>query len=173
MDLLFEWDEDKARSNEAKHGVSFDEGRTVFGDPYAITIADPDHSEDEDRWIDVGFTARGRLVVAWYTQRGGRIRLIGCRKATQAEATCYRDARTDDRIMEMREEYDFSGGRRGKHFRAYRAGHTVRITQTDGTVEEHHYSLADGAVMLDPDLRDRFPDSESVNNALRRLIARR
>jgi len=74
--------------------------------------------------------------------------------------------------MEMREEYDFSRGRRGKHYGAYRAGHTVRITQADGLVEERHYSLADGAVMLDPDLRSRFPDSESVNRALRALIAR-
>ena len=61
MDLLFEWDEDKARRNEAKHGVSFDEGRTVFNDPSAITVSDPDHSEGEDRWIDIGFSAKGRL----------------------------------------------------------------------------------------------------------------
>jgi hypothetical protein len=105
------------------------------------------------------------------TGHGDRVRLIGCRKATLAEATVYRDARTDDRTMEMREEYDFSRGRRGKHYAAYRAGHTVRITVADGTVEEHHYSPVDGAVMLDPDLRERFPDSEAVNRALRTLIA--
>ena len=72
---------------------------------------------------------------------------------------------------EMRAEYDFSRGVRGKHFRAYRAGHTIRITQADGTVVERHFTLADGAVMLDPDLRSRFPDSESVNKALRSLAA--
>lgn len=72
---------------------------------------------------------------------------------------------------EMREEYDFSGGVRGKHHRAYRAGHTVRIRTADGTVQEHHFTLEDGAVMLDPDLRSRFPDSESVNKALRSLVA--
>ncbi|MBN1459110.1 MAG: BrnT family toxin [Armatimonadetes bacterium] len=91
MDLLFEWDEDKARHNETKHGVSFDEGRTVFNDPSAITVSDPDHSEDEDRWIDIGFSAKGRLLVVWYTERGERIRLIGCRNATSAEAGCYRN----------------------------------------------------------------------------------
>lgn len=72
---------------------------------------------------------------------------------------------TDD----LRPEYDFSQGVRGKHFREYRAGHSVRVVKTDGTVEEHHFTLADGAVMLDPDLRARFPDSEAVNCALRSL----
>ena len=72
---------------------------------------------------------------------------------------------------EMREEYDFSGGVRGKHFRAYRAGHTVRVTKNDGTVEVRHFTLEDGAVMLDPDLKARFPDSEAVNKALRSLAA--
>ena len=71
---------------------------------------------------------------------------------------------------EMRDEYDFSGGVRGKHYRAYRAGHTVRITKEDGTVEEQHFTLEDGAVMLDPDLKLQFPDSNAVNKALRSLI---
>ena len=66
---------------------------------------------------------------------------------------------------QLRAEYDFSQGVRGKHSRDYRAGHSVRVEKADGTVEERHFTLADGAVMLDPDLRDRFPDSEAVNNA--------
>ena len=78
---------------------------------------------------------------------------------------------SDDDTMEMREEYDFSEGARGKHYRAYRAGHTVRVAKADGTVEERHFTLEDGAVMLDPDLKARFPDSESVNKALRTLVA--
>lgn len=69
----------------------------------------------------------------------------------------------------MREEYDFSKAERGKYYREYRAGHTVRVTKTDGAVEEHHFTLEDGAAMLDPDLRTHFPDSESVNKALREL----
>lgn len=69
----------------------------------------------------------------------------------------------------FRAEYNFSQGVRGKHVRDYRAGHSVRVEKSDGTVEEHHFTLADGAVMLDPDLRQRFPDSEAVNNALRSL----
>lgn len=66
---------------------------------------------------------------------------------------------------------DFSQGTRGKHVEAYRAGHVVRVLKADGSVEEHHFSLEDGAVMLDPDLRLRFPDSESVNKALRSLAS--
>ena len=72
---------------------------------------------------------------------------------------------------EMRDEYDFSKGVRGKHYRAYRAGHVVRVQKSDGSVEERHFTLQDGAVMLDPDLKVQFPDSESVNRALRSLIA--
>jgi hypothetical protein len=71
----------------------------------------------------------------------------------------------------MRPEYDFSHGVRGKHFRDYRAGHTVRVTKADGSVEERHFTLEDGAVMLDPDLRSRFPDSDAVNRALRSIVA--
>jgi hypothetical protein len=78
----------------------------------------------------------------------------------------------DDRADELKEEYDFSQGVRGKHYCAYRTGHTVRVTKEDGTLEERHFSLADGAIMLDPDLKGSFPDSESVNKALRSLLSR-
>lgn len=77
---------------------------------------------------------------------------------------------SSDSAENTREEYDFSQGVRGKHHRAYRAGHAVRVNKTDGTIEERHFSLEDGAVMLDPDLREHFPDSESVNKALRALV---
>jgi hypothetical protein len=71
---------------------------------------------------------------------------------------------------EMRPEYDFRGGVRGKHYQAYRRGHTVTIHKTDGTTAVQHFRLEDGAVMLEPDVRAYFPDSEAVNNALRCLI---
>jgi uncharacterized DUF497 family protein len=91
MRVTFEWDDGKARSNELRHGVTFDEGKTVFNDPFALTIPDPDHSQHEDRWIDIGFSSKGRLLVVWYTERGDRIRIIGCRTATAAEHRSYRD----------------------------------------------------------------------------------
>ena len=69
----------------------------------------------------------------------------------------------------MRPEYDFSAGERGRHYKSCCAGHSVRIEKADGTVEEHPFGQAEGVVLLDPDLRERFPDSESVNKALRSL----
>ena len=93
MNLIFEWDEEKAGNNEEKHGVGFREGKTVFNDPFAVTVPDPDHSECEDRWIDIGFTSKGRLIVVWYTERDDRIRIIGCRKATKGERSCYENER--------------------------------------------------------------------------------
>lgn len=74
---------------------------------------------------------------------------------------------------EMRSEYDFSGktGVRGKYYEAYRRGHTVRIHNAIGQVTTQHFTLQDGAVMLEPDVQKFFPDSESVNKALRSLIS--
>lgn len=74
---------------------------------------------------------------------------------------------------DMRPEYDFQsmrGGVRGKYYKAYRAGHTVKIHQADGTTMVQHFQLEDGAVLLEPDVREYFPDSEAVNKALRCLI---
>ena len=71
---------------------------------------------------------------------------------------------------DMRKEYDFSDGVRGKHYKAYREGHTVRVHKEDGTTLVQYFTQEDGAIMLDPDLRNHFPDSESVNRALRSII---
>ncbi len=71
---------------------------------------------------------------------------------------------------EMLPEYDFRGGVRGKHYKAYRQGHTVTIHKSDGTTDVQHFKLEEGAVMLEPDVREYFPDSEAVNKVLRGLI---
>lgn len=79
------------------------------------------------------------------------------------------DIENDD----MRPEYDFTsmaGGVRGKYYKAYRAGHTVKIHKADGTTTVQYFTLEEGAVMLEPDVREYFPDSEAVNKALRSLI---
>lgn len=172
MSIQFEWDEEKASGNKEKHCVSFEEARTIFNDPFAITIADPDHSAHEDRWLDIGFSSQGRLLVVWYAERSGSIRIIGSRRATKAEERVSQMSENEHRPDEMREEYDFSAGVRGKHYKSWRAGHTVVVTKADGSIEQRHFTLQDGAVMLDPDLRVRFPDSESVNMALRSLVPR-
>ena len=91
MNLNFEWDADKARENYRKHRVSFEEGITVFGDPFSITIDDPDHSADEQRYIDIGTSEKGRVLVVSYTERGGSIRIISCRRATRSERRRYEE----------------------------------------------------------------------------------
>ena len=71
----------------------------------------------------------------------------------------------------MREEYDFSGGVRGKHYKTYREGHSVHIHQEDGTTSTQYFTQEEGSIMLDPDVRIHFPNSDSVNKALRSLIS--
>lgn len=89
MKLVFEWNEEKARRNELKHGVTFEEAKTVFNDSCSLTIADPDHSVEEERWLDVGLSSRGQLLVVCYTERSKRIRIVGSRRATKAEERIY------------------------------------------------------------------------------------
>ena len=84
-----------------------------------------------------------------------------------------KEKKNNREIKEMRDEYDFSGGVRGKHYKAYRKGHTVCIRKEDGSTSVQYFKQADGAVMLDPDVKTHFPNSDSVNKALRSLIARR
>jgi uncharacterized protein len=87
--VQFEWARDKAESNRAKHGVSFEEATSVFGDPLATTIHDPDHSVGEERFLTMGMSDRQRLLIVWHTERGDSIRLIGARTATRREREAY------------------------------------------------------------------------------------
>jgi hypothetical protein len=87
--MQFEWNPEKDLENQAKHGVSFDEASAVFGDPFAITIADPDHSSDEDRMLTTGNSNRQRLIIVAHTDRDERIRIISARDVTAAERRDY------------------------------------------------------------------------------------
>ena len=90
-DIRFIWDSSKASLNKRKHGVSFEEAQTVFYDENAIEYFDPDHSEDEDRFIMLGFSFKLRMLVVCYCVRAGNaIRIISARKATRHEAENYR-----------------------------------------------------------------------------------
>ena len=89
MSLEFEWDAKKARDNIKKHGVSFEEASTIFGDPLALTIYDPLHSEEEDRFVTLGESEKGRLMVVSFTDREDRIRIISARAATRRERKDY------------------------------------------------------------------------------------
>jgi uncharacterized DUF497 family protein len=85
----FEWDEDKAKSNLKKHGVSFEEAATILNDPRIATISDPDHSEQEERFVSLGMSFIQRLLSVIHTERAERTRLISARKATKSERKTY------------------------------------------------------------------------------------
>lgn len=89
MSLRFEWDEGKANRNIEKHGVSFEEAATVFGDPLSLTIEDPAHSRDEQRFITMGDSINHRLLVVVHTDRENVIRIISAREATRRERRDY------------------------------------------------------------------------------------
>ena len=92
MGLSFEWDEQKAQENLSKHDVSFEECSTIFGDPWSLTIGDPVHSIEEDRWITIGLSVRGRILVVVHTERGDNMRIISTRLATPRERRAYGEA---------------------------------------------------------------------------------
>jgi len=95
--MEFEWDPDKAAANVKKHGVEFSEAMTVFGDPLERTITDPDHSEGEFRFLSLGVSASGRLLVVAYTEREGRTRIINAREASARERKQYESPDTSHR----------------------------------------------------------------------------
>jgi uncharacterized DUF497 family protein len=87
----FEWDPRKEAQNRGKHAVPFNEAATIFGDPFALTYHDPDHSISEQRFITVGMSNTGRILVVAHTDRGETIRIISARKATQRERSHYEE----------------------------------------------------------------------------------
>lgn len=154
MKLIFEWDARKAQRNLKSHKVSFDEAKTLFNDPFLITYPDEFHSEIEDRLISIGYS-ESSVAEKPLLLRGKPMK---------------KKSENQDNMLP---EYDFTSkkGVRGQYYHAYRQGHTVKIHEEDGTITTHYFTLEEGAVMLDPDVREYFPDSESVNKALRGLIA--
>ena len=89
--MNFEWDPAKARKNRRKHRVAFEEAATVFGDPLALTYPDPDHSLLEQRFITVGMSSAGRVLIVAHAERRESIRIISARKATQHEREQYEE----------------------------------------------------------------------------------
>ncbi len=89
--MKFGWDKNKAESNLLKHGVSFDEAKTVFDDPLYIDFYDPDGSDDEDRYLIIGVSNQGRLLITSYTEREELTRLISARVVTRAEREVYEE----------------------------------------------------------------------------------
>ena len=91
--MRFEWDENKAAANLAKHGVSFEEAATVFGDLLSDTFDDPDHSAEERRFVIIGMSERGRMLIVAHTDDGDIIRLISAREPTHGEREFYEGSR--------------------------------------------------------------------------------
>ena len=91
MKLTFEWDEVKAKENLRKHKVPFDEGKTIFNDHFLLTYPDVDSSETEERYVNIGVSAKDRILVLIHTERQGKIRIISCRKATARERRDYEE----------------------------------------------------------------------------------
>jgi uncharacterized DUF497 family protein len=90
--VIYEWDPKKAKANLRKLGVSFEEAATVFLDPLAVTYPDPNHSDEENREITIGHSARHRVVFLSHTRHGDRTRLISGRKATNRERKQYEES---------------------------------------------------------------------------------
>ena len=137
------------KRRKARRHVS-PEAMTVFGDPLEIAIADPQHSEEEFRFLAWGQSETGRLLVVAYTEREGRTHLFNAREQLRENGDNMNQHAHPKDNDEMRPEYDFSHGVRGKHYEAYRAGTNV--------------------VFLDSDVAQAFGDSASVNQALRLLL---
>ena len=92
MAYLFEWDPAKAASNLRKHGVSFEEATTAFGDPLSLQLSDPSHSAREERFLVLGVSAQARLLVVAYADRGPLTRIISARLASRRERRRYEEA---------------------------------------------------------------------------------
>lgn len=96
MELIFEWDANKAQSNLRKHGIDFDEAKTIFSDPQLLTFPDDFHSHMEERFISIGYSSRDRIVLVVHTDQRITenkiiIRIISCRRATNAERKFYEE----------------------------------------------------------------------------------
>ncbi|NJM12885.1 MAG: BrnT family toxin [Synechococcaceae cyanobacterium SM1_2_3] len=89
--MSFIWDTKKATANRRKHGVSFEEASSALRDAFSATAHDPDHSEDEDRFVTFGISSQGRLLAVSHTERGNSIRIISARLATNAERIIYEE----------------------------------------------------------------------------------
>ena len=149
MRLSFEWDEQKAQENLSKHAVSFEECSTIFGDPSSLTIGDAVHSIEEDRLITIGLSNRGRILLSCIPkEKIISVSSVPDSRRRGREGHMEKHP-VDNPEPDMLDEYDFADGARGKYAKLYDEGTNL--------------------VLLDPDVAEVFPNSVSVNRALRAL----
>jgi hypothetical protein len=147
----FEWDPGKASRNHRKHGITFHEAATTFGDPLAITYSDPDHSSAEKRFITIGQSKANRCLIIAHTDRNEKS--AHAELHYESEDNMKKKPEKRESTNGLRREYDLSklkDGVRGEYLARYRAGTNL--------------------VLLSPDVAKHFPDERAVNAALRRLI---
>jgi uncharacterized DUF497 family protein len=144
MRIKFEWDRRKAQQNVRKHRVDFIEASTVFADTLSLTIPDPDHSEDEVRWVTIGVSNRSAYSL-WTIQKNRKQFVLLLPEGLTALSGG--SMKKGIRKEEIRDHYDFSGGVRGKYAARYAEGANV--------------------VVLDPDVARLFPNGQAVNETLR------
>ncbi len=89
--MEFEWDESKDLTNQKKHGVTFNEAATIFGDPLALTFDDPEHSENEERLLTFGVSRLNKFLIVSHTERDGKMRIISARKMETSERKIYEE----------------------------------------------------------------------------------
>ena len=147
----FEWDDDKAESNLAKHGVSFWTAREIFDDPLNASMPDDAHTDGEDRYLTIGNTFTERTIVVGHTTRDPRIRIIFARMATNTERRKFMNQKWDELHDEPQPEYDFTGAVRGMFYTGRKRTSVV--------------------VYIDEDVEKYFPTTKAVNDGLRILIA--
>ncbi len=125
-EIKFEWDENKNDINKKKHRISFEEAKTVFYDENALVINDPEHSQEEDRFIILGVSDKTNLLVVChcYRESDSVIRIISARKATTTETNQYNNFQDGDI---MREEYDFSNAKRNPYAKKLKKQITINI----------------------------------------------
>jgi uncharacterized DUF497 family protein len=141
--VKFIWDPNKAEENLKSHGVDFREAATIFDDPLSTTFPDTDHSVGERRFLIIGMSAPGRILVVSNTETGDTIRIIND----------FMKKRNRVFVDDMRPEYDFAsmkGGVRGKYARRARARTNI--------------------VLIEPDVADAFPTEKAVNEALKGVL---
>ena len=149
LGILFVWDRRKAAANLRKHDVSFEEAAQIFGDPLLLTVSDREHSEREERFFSIGQSWAHRLIAVSHQESGNKFVLSAREKRRGGKRGDMRKAKSTD-APEMPAEIDFSGGERGRYAKRFAEGTNL--------------------VMLEPDVAEAFPDSESVNAALRVVL---
>ena len=154
MKVRITWDPVKAAQNLKKHGVSFDEASEVLDDSFRSTVLDEDHSDVEDRYVSLGLTSAGKLLIIFYTHRGEAVRLITARRPTRSETRNYMN---DDQLI--CDEPMEPGDEETRHLDWSKAVRGL-----------HHIPRVKGSVVLDEDVHVVFQTSEEVNNALRMCI---